>query len=287
MIGESQNGTRNTSGTVFIFMKILIKGAIIIWVLTGQGMVHADQIQSIFMPESENKEVIYIDKKTGMERSRWAISLTKKTIDQATIYITSSTGKGDYDIYEDVAWEARSEMEERKGLLYPLYSVVVIKDLKGRIIVTHEKHFDYDKRKIVCFESDTKGNVIDKATFPIKGLTADSASLTYILKPFVAHRDDRKYKDLYLLSERKRLYHLTISTMGKELLDLPGGKIEAIKLRLIPNLGPLTSIIGSLIPPTFVWYTDSPYYEWLQYEGLETGIGSTYITVYLEKKLYH
>ena len=74
---------------------------------------------------------------------------------------------------------------------------------------------------------------------------------------------------------------MTIKPIGKEILDLPSRKVEAIKLRLIPNLGLLTGVIGSLIPPTFVWYIDQAPYEWLQYQGLETGIGSTHIKTYL------
>jgi len=76
---------------------------------------------------------------------------------------------------------------------------------------------------------------------------------------------------------------VTIKPIGMEILDLPAGKVKSIKLRLIPNLGILTGIIGSLIPPTFMWYIDQAPYEWLQYQGLETGIGSTHIKAYLSK----
>lgn len=115
-------------------------------------------------------------------------------------------------------------------------------------------------------------------------MTADSATIIYILKAFVARRNDKAYRDLYLLSDRKKLYHIIVRLIDKETLDLPSGKTESIKFRLVPDMGPLTGIIGSLIPPTFIWYIDEPPYEWLQYEGLETGIGSTHIRSYLFNK---
>ena len=137
-------------------------------------------------------------------------------------------------------------------------------------------------KKIFCSLSDADGNITDEKTFPLKGLTADSATLTYVLKTYIARRNEKKYRDFYLLADKEKLYRVTIKEIGTEALDLPLGKTECVKLRLIPNLGILTGVIGSLIPPTFVWYIDEPPYEWLQYQGLETGIGSTHIRAHLE-----
>jgi len=243
-------------------MKRLIKILLITCLLTAQGYIYAD----------ETTEITYVDKKSGEFRSKLNVSLKKIPGG----YKISSFGKGDYDKYQDVTWETTAEMEDRKGLLYPLYSITIIKDVN----IKQEKRFDYEKRKIFYSVSGGEGNIIKEAAFPIKGLTAESATMTYVLKTFIAHRSDRAYRDIYLLSDRAKLYRVTIKPMGKEILDLPSGKVEAIKLRLIPNLGLLTGIIGSLIPPTYVWYIDQHPYKWLQYQGLETGIGSTHIRAY-------
>jgi len=247
-------------------MKIVIKILLIVYLLTAQGYIYADEIT----------EITYVDKKSGEFRSKLTVSL-KKISDG---YKISSFGKGGYDKYQDVTWETKAEMEDRKGLLYPLYSITIIKNATDDISIKQEKRFDYDKRKIFYSASDSEGNIIKKTTFPIKGLTTESATMTYVLKAFIANRNDKTYRDIYLLSDRAKLYRVTIKPMGKEILDLPSGKIEALKLRLIPNLGILTGVIGSLIPPTYVWYIDQPPYKWLQYQGLETGIGSTHIRAY-------
>ncbi|MFH1854649.1 MAG: hypothetical protein ABH815_04990 [Candidatus Omnitrophota bacterium] len=264
-------------------MKMLIKYLLTIWFLTVQGLTYAEEISPTFMPESEHKEIIYVDKATGELRSRWNISLKKTFKDKRAVYEISSTGKGDYDKYRDAIWDVKAEIEERGNLLYPLYSIVALKKTDG-LEIKYEKRFEYGKQKIFYTISDSEGNIIEETTFPIKGLTADSVTMTYILKTFIACRDDKAYKDFYLLSDRGKLYRVTLKLIDREMLDLPLGSVEAIKLRLIPNLGPLTGIIGSLIPPTFVWYIDQPPYEWLQYQGLETGIGSTHIRAYLFKR---
>lgn len=100
-------------------MRIFIRNLFIIWVLAAQSPVCAEEISSAFMSESEDMEVAYVDKKTGEERSRWHISLEKTPGNKTALYKTSSTGKGAYDIYQDVAWEAGSEMEEKKALSIP------------------------------------------------------------------------------------------------------------------------------------------------------------------------
>ncbi|MBU1148142.1 MAG: DUF3108 domain-containing protein [Candidatus Omnitrophica bacterium] len=253
-------------------MKRSLKYLLIVFLLAVQSTVYAGEISSSFMPEAETKEIIYVDKKSGEFRSKLNASLKKIS----GVYHISSVGKGDYDKYQNVTWEITAEMEDRKGLLYPLYSITIIKGVN----IKYEKRFDYDKQKIFYSVSDSQRNIIEESVFPIKGLTAESATMTYVLKAFIAHRNDKSYRDFYLLSDKAKLYRVTIKPMGKEILDLPSGKVEAIKLRLVPNLGILTGVIGSLIPPTYVWYIDQPPYKWLQYQGMETGIGSTHIRAF-------
>ena len=262
-------------------MKQLIKILFIICILTTSVAVSAEETSPAFMPEAEDKEVVYVDKKTGEERSRLSISLRKISRDDRIIYQISSRGKGDYDKYEDVTWETSSEIEEKQNLLYPLQSTTVIKEKSGQVSVMHKRRFDYNRKKIFCSLLNADGNIIEEKILPLKGLTADSATMTYVLKTYIARRNEKKYRDFYLLSDKEKLYRVTIKEIGTEILDLPSGKVESIKLRLIPNLGILTGMIGSLIPPTYVWYIDEPPCEWLQYQGLETGIGSTHIRAYL------
>ncbi len=263
-------------------MRQLINILFIICVLTTTSAVSADETSPAFMPDREEKEVVYVDKKTGKERSRLSISLRKISREDQIIYQISSRGKGDYDKYKGITWETTSEMEEKQNLLYPLQSITVIKETSGQVDVTHKRRFDYNRKKIFCSLSDIDGNIIEEKTLPLKGLTADSTTMTYVLKTYIAHRDEEKCRDFYLLSDKGKLYRVTIKEIGTETLNLSSGKVECIKLRLIPNLGILTGVIGSLIPPTFVWYIDEPPYEWLQYQGLETGIGSTHIRAHLE-----
>jgi hypothetical protein len=107
--------------------------------------------------------------------------------------------------------------------------------------------------------------------------------LTSFLKTFVAHLNQYGYQTFYLLSSEPEIYKTTVKVIGPEVLDLPIGKINTIKLRLIPDLGQFEGL-GPMIPPTFVWYAQQEPHDWLKYEGLETGILSAHIITYISKK---
>ncbi|MFC1666329.1 hypothetical protein ACFL0P_00465 [Candidatus Omnitrophota bacterium] len=240
-----------------------------------------------FMRDLENRKGSYVYKKTSQPRSNFSSFVKRFSRDEKVFYKYTEHGQGDYDRYLNVTWEIDAEMEEKEDLLFLIYSNRIIRDKVGEIIVKYEKHFDYDERKIDCISSDDKGEIIKKKTFPIKGYTTDNITLSYCLKTFVAHHDDKTYRSFYLISSEPRLYRITTKVIAHEVLELPAGKINAIKLRLIPNFGVLTGLTGALIPPTYVWYTEKPPYTWLQYEGLEAGLGTSHIVVYISDFVEH
>ena len=249
--------------------------------LPSEEVAYYGEFPKSFMEEYENRKGACVYKKTLQLRSNLTSSINRFSRDGKIFYKYTEHGKGDYDKYQDVTWEIDAEMEEKEDFLYLLYANRIIRDKEGNIIVKYEKQFDYEKRKIHYISSDGKGNIIKKKNFPIKGKTTDNITLSYFLKTFVAHRSDKSYRSFYLISSEPRLYRIQIKVIGSEDLELPIGKIKAVKLRLIPDLGLLTGLSGVFIPPTYVWYTEQPPYIWLQYEGLETGLGSSHVVVYI------
>ena len=228
----------------------------------------------------ESRSGTYVLKKTLELRSNFSSLVKRFSRDGKVFYKYTEEGDGDYDKYLNVTWNIDAEMEGKEDLVYLLYSNRIIRDKDGRVVVKYEKRFDYDKGKIYYTSSDAKGNIIKETTFPIKGYTTDDATMGYFLKTFVAHRDDKKYRRFYLISNEPSLYNITIKVIGTEVLELSTGKIRAIKLRLIPNFGILTGLTGALIPPTYAWYSEKPPYVLLQYEGLEAGLGTSHIVAY-------
>jgi len=258
-------------------MEQFLKKILIIYFLFIPHHAYAEEISKAFMRGHENGDIVYIDKRTSSHRSKSVFSTERITEDNRVIYKYAALGEGDYDEYKNVTFYIEARVEEKGGLLYPIYSFNYIKNKDGSLVARYEKTFDYMKQKIYYIISDSKGAVVKKTVFPMKGLTVDGPTMIHFLKTFAAHRGENSYKTFYLISEKAQLYRITIKDMGVETLELPAGKIRAIKLRLVPELGLLTGVAKSLIPPTFIWYAEQAPYEWLRYEGLETGVGSTHI----------
>ena len=265
---------------MWIYNKNMKKSFLIICLLFTASQINAEEISKAFMAKQESGEVIYVNKVDFLQRSKSIFSSERILEDSRVIYKYAAHGKGDYDEYKDITFDIEAGMEEKNGLLYPLYSINSVKNKDGKLIVKYEKNFDYTKQKIYYTISNSEGKIVKNFTFPIKGLTVDGPTMIHFLKPFVAHRSESAYRTFYLISEKGQLYRINIKDMGIETLELPAGKVKAVKLRLIPELGLLTGIAKSLIPPTFVWYSEQEPYNWLQYEGLETGVGSAHIIAF-------
>lgn len=236
--------------------------------------VQAQDISQAFMPQRQQGRGAYLDKKTKETRSEFS-SVVERS--EGAVYDLVIEGKGDYGKYSTVFWRVDVRMQEKDGLLYTESSKRVIKDEEGNIVITYEKEFDYPNKKVYFVSRNGKGDIVKEKTFPIKGKITDNNSLIYFLKTFIAHRSDKEYSQFYLISSEPKLYRIKIKVIGDEVLNISKGNINTIKVRLIPQFGILTGLTKAIVPPTFVWYTKKSPYFWLQYEGLETGLGSAHI----------
>ena len=90
---------------------------------------------------------------------------------------------------------------------------------------------------------------------------------------------NKNYNQYYLLSNEPKHYDIRVKDLGIVDFKLPSGKvIKAIKIQTIPSFGLFTGIMAKLVPPTFLWYEAQEPHNFLQYEGLETGVGGAVIT---------
>ena len=260
-------------------MKILVY--VYIFMALSTFTAFADDFSPAFMPNFEQGSIQYLDKKTSRKRADLKFSLKKISEGETPTYELLRNGSGDCDKYKKITWTNQAEMKEMDGFLYTQYSICGAKDKNGQPIITYKKVFDYEKKKIYWSALDSNGQVIKKATFPIKGKTTDDVTLIYFLKTYVANRNNDDYKVYYMLTNEPRLYKCKIRVMGEEMLELPLGNKKAIKLKLTGDMGIIDDILDKYVPHTYVWYEPEPPYHWLQYEGLETSISSANVIISL------
>jgi len=232
-----------------------------------------------FMPAKESGEELCVNKKDSKVRCQRTFTSERIIQDGKTIYKIDLTAAGDYDKYTDVRLHFTSQMEEKDGFLATLRSTQSISDKNGVLIIEHRKEYDYGKKKVYYSAVDKDGKVIAKKTFPIKGRIVDDVGLGFFLKTVAAHIDNKEYRRFYLLSSEPELYGIDVKKIAEEDFVLPTGKVPAIKLRLIPDFGVLTGVTGLLVPPTYFWFSKTPPYDDLAYEGLETGLGSACVVI--------
>ncbi|MFH1783131.1 MAG: hypothetical protein ABH848_05900 [Candidatus Omnitrophota bacterium] len=261
-------------------MKIVLTLFLTIGILFSHP-VYSEEVSLAFMKEEEARSGEYVFKETLEKRSTYSSSIKRFLSNGRTYYKFIENGQGDYDIYKDITWENIARLEEIDNSLYPIYSTQVIKDKDGKIIIEYKKLFDYDKNKIFYTAKDSSGNIIKENTFPIKGKTADNVTLSYFLRTYIANRGNKKDRSFYLLSSEPKLYRINLKFYKTEVIKLPFGEKEAVKVRLIPDLGILSGLVGAFIPPTYMWFKDVSPHNWLKYEGLETGLGSSVIITHI------
>jgi len=242
------------------------------------------KISKAFMYEYEKGQYSVIAKKASALRAVNSFSTKRIYKDGEIFYKFTQKGSGDYDKYKDVFWEVEAEIKEKEGFLYPAYTIHTIKDKKNNdIIVRYEKRYDYKKKRVYYLAANNEGKVLKKKVFPIKGKTVDDFTMVYFLRSFISHLGEKGYRSFYLLTSEPRLYKIDIKVIGKENIKLPIGEREAIKIRIVPNLGLLTGIAKALVPPTYLWFEKEVPHIWLKYEGLESGLGSALVILRLTK----
>ena len=164
----------------------------------------------------------------------------------------------------------------------------LIRRRDGAVVVQFLKEYDRDTRKIVFEKTGPQGELLQRAVYPLEGPTCDDVTLMVFLKSVVGDFGDKDRQVFYLLTDEPRRYRVIVRFLGEEPLSLPGGTVLTAKYQLIGDLGPLSDLAAKLIPPTFVWYSPAPPFDWWQYEGMECGPKSAYIRAFVEERdAYH
>lgn len=225
-------------------------------------------------PQQESTEALNIYNKTRQSRSRFSMDFKTSQQKDRIVYEMHAEGNGGFDKYQNARWTIHSEMIPDGDFIKPLWTRTIINDLTNQNTITSETRFDYPAKKIRITTKESKHPKNKTFVFPLKGRTADYATLCYFLKPFVANQPKEKNQSFYLLTIEPALYKVNLKFVRPEKLTLPLGEKDTWKFRLIADFGILDDVFDRMIPPTFIWYEGHAPFAWLQYQGMETGLHS-------------
>jgi hypothetical protein len=211
------------------------------------------------------------------KKDRYRVHTTLWPIpDKPNAWILNSRGEGRFHIYDNVNWQSTTELLVQDGHLLPVLAQWDIYQ-KNNLVERWTHSYDFLKGKIKFSLTMPLEGVHKNFVFPIKGLTTDYTSLALFLEAVVpAVNSDQQYS-FYLLTSEPRLYRVNMKYIKEEELRLPSGARQAIKFRLVADMGFLDDMLDRFVSPTFIWYDAAPPHHWLKYQGMETGEGSTVI----------
>lgn len=230
------------------------------------------------IPSPKPSKILFYNA-TGTIRAESVLTSKELKQDQKTIYHVTQVNHGDYDKYQNVSWIIESFSERMPDeSLRPLRTLCTVMGQDGKTVSHQENHFDYEDNIIRVILKDSVAT--KNYTYPIKGKTADYATLKKFLQSYIGHLDEPNYKNFYLLTSEPKLYKVNIKLVAKETLKSPFGELPALKLRLIADMSILDDVFDRYVPATYIWYEEQPPHRWLKYQGMETGYRSAVITAY-------
>jgi len=175
-----------------------------------------------------------------------------------------------------VSWVARLEFESDDKVVRPLKMDREVFDGSGRLIFTESQRFDFGSKKAIFSSENILSGKRQKKEFRFSGDVVNRLILGLYARRLL--EQGKREAQLELLSGEPRLYKFKLYVMDTEAIDINGSMKNAYKLCLDPELG-LLNIAKILLPKAYVWHSAKPKFEWLRYEGLESGLNSPMVQI--------
>ena len=151
---------------------------------------------------------------------------------------------------------------------------------QGKLLKVEILQYDDEDKNIYFRREDKVNNKIEKQIFKFENDVVDK----YILGLAIQGYDFQRKQDFafHYLSDEPKIYSNTLIYRDQEKVTVPAGEFDCHKVELTVNLGAL-GFVGAFLPKIYFWYSDSKPAEWIKYEGLESGLGTPYVLMQLDK----
>lgn len=153
--------------------------------------------------------------------------------------------------------------------------------LDGKELWRKNKILDHPK-KILISEQYEAGKLKSKKMVSFPELsTYPSDILSCILRGYNFQTEDPL--DFYIFSVEGKLFRIRARKIGREVVRVPAGEIDSYKIELSLDFGIVNIVAKHFLPKTYMWFSVNDPHVCVRYEGLESGIGSPYVVMELEK----
>ena len=233
--------------------------------LFAPGLCQAEVFQIKNLWTGINR-LIAKDKESGVDLWQSQIKMQKVEDNGRPVLYILEEGTGFRGAEKEYSsWKHESYFQVQGTKLLPDQIKVVYKNEKGEIIARVEKSFDHENRKVICRvngkkkEIEYKDDLVDRETLGI-----------YLSNyPF----GQKAEFSFHLLNHDPSLQKMIVTYQGEETVKTGEDRVQCYKLQMTPDLGAL-KFLAAFIPKIYFWYESKPPYNFVKYEGLESGLGS-------------
>jgi hypothetical protein len=197
------------------------------------------------------------------------------------VYLMTEKAQGVYSSFKGrVSWVAEMKFERTKESVRPMSLDKRVFDANGKMIRRERQEFDLAGNSATCIHEEPATGISRTVKFKFNRDVVTRLSLGFYAQKFIGL--GRTSADLQMVSEEPSLYNIELRLIGKETIEIGGRKVAAYRLCIDPKLG-MFNFIKVFLPRSYAWHSAMPKYEWLGYAGLEGGIKSEKVEIFLEE----
>jgi hypothetical protein len=248
----------------------LLKSAIIYLVFLIANLIQAP---TTLIPQKGSSVVTSKDKRSGWEAT-WGMEELRIQEKKAVRF--TETGSGRLSTYsQSVRWSVRSTWLAQ-GAFRPLDTEKTITATDGRVLLVERKHFDPDMGT-VRLERTQEGRTETK-TLEVPADTLAIEGLAGVLR--FANVPKSRSLSAHVLTNEPEVYSVSFEWRDEERVTTPAGEFNCYKVEMVPHLG-LLNVVRPFIQKTYFWFTVAAPYNWIRYQGPESGPGTPEVVMSL------
>lgn len=243
----------------------------LVMLLATTTSAFAKDYSNALIPKKERLDVVCMLHDTVAPHAKHSMLINSYEDNDQWYYEFTAHGEGTYDTFRDVRWTKKSQVIDANGILKPLRSVINVYNQDESLNTRYTIEYDYRENRVHFYTDGPEYSKPRHHSFTIKGPICDDVTMIHFLKTYAANVGRPGYEHFYLVTNEPNVYKVNIVEKAREVLDLPIGRINTVKIQAYASMGPLTQVMKAILPATYLWYEDQYPYHWVQYQGLDGG----------------
>ncbi len=215
------------------------------------------------------------EKASGLPLWQSTVRTYKTSFEGRPFLYVVEEGQGKYGAdHKNLSWRSESYSLIEDGKVIPYQVKQTFKNPDGDIVSSLQKDYNRAEGKVIC-QINGRQKTYD---FPADLIDREILGLYVRNFPFGQHRE----VPFHLMTNEPSEYKISLKDLGPEKIKIDDQEYLCYKLQLLLDMGAI-NLFSGLFPKTYFWVNAVEPHEVIRYEGLESGMGTPYITLDLDK----